>query len=293
MISPTTGSGVAVRERADRCPGVLRPWIAEDGGLVRIRLIGGEIPVAGLVALAAIADRYGVPGLHLTRRANLQLRGLPVVDGRLAPAVVDELLGTGLLPSPTHELVRNVMVSPLTGLDGGRADLGAVARELDRLVCSDPVLAALPGRFLFVLDDGRGDLVGRSLDLGLVAVGEDTAQLRAGTDQWGPVVDLAAAPGALVELARTFLSRRGSGRTAAWHVGELDGPLLDGVRDPRTGVSCAAAPYGRGREDGPGYEHRAVADGVLTPASLEAIVAGRHPDPVRVTPWHGLILLDS
>jgi precorrin-3B synthase len=37
-----------------------------------------------------------------------------------------------------------------------------VATELDERLRADRILARLPGRFLFVLDDGRGDRVGRS-----------------------------------------------------------------------------------------------------------------------------------
>ena len=177
------------RSRRDRCPGVFRPWPAEDGGLVRLRLIGGRLTGESLRALSEVAREYGDGDVHLTGRANLQLRAMPVVDDVLRADVVDAVEATGLLPSRTHELVRNVMVSPLSGITGGRTDLRPVADELDRLVCVDASLARLPGRFLFVLDDGRGDLVGRSCDLGLVALDESQAQLRVGA-AWGAVVPL-------------------------------------------------------------------------------------------------------
>src|SRR5690606_40346067 len=118
---------------------------------------------------------------------------------------------------------RNVLASPQPGLPGGRADVRPVVAALDAAICADPALAGLPGRFLFVLDDGRGDLLERSCDLGLVALDAHRAQVRVGAG-WGPVVPLAAAPAALVRLAREFLSRRGSGPAAAWHVTELDHP---------------------------------------------------------------------
>ena len=124
--------------------------------------------------------------------------------------MVDAVEATGLLPSRTHELVRNVMVSPLSGITGGRNDLRPVADELDRLVSADAALANLPGRFLFVLDDGRGDLVGRSCDLGLVVLDESQAQLRVGAG-WGAVVPLDNAAAELVDLARRFLAVRGEG----------------------------------------------------------------------------------
>ncbi|WP_235736880.1 hypothetical protein [Nocardioides alcanivorans] len=82
----------------------------------------------------------------------------------------------------------------------------------------------LPGRFLFVLDDGHEDLLDRAGDLGLVALDEATAQLRVG-DGWGAVVPLTSAAHALASLARDFVARRGHGPAAAWHVQELTEPL--------------------------------------------------------------------
>ena len=156
---PITSS---VRSRPDKCPGVFRPWAATDGALVRLRLIGGRISPGSLLSLSQLAGRYADGNVHLTRRANLQVRGLPWRNDQLPADVVAAIEATGLLPSRTHELVRNVMVSPLTGLHGGLVDLRPVATELDQRLCADRALARLPGRFLFVLDDGRGDRVGRS-----------------------------------------------------------------------------------------------------------------------------------
>src|SRR3546814_14619057 len=89
----------------------------------------------------AVADEFGDGTIHLTKRANLQLRGLPATDGCLDAEVVAAIEGTGLLPSPSHELVRNVLVSPLTGLLGGRVDLRPIAAALAEGLCADPVFA--------------------------------------------------------------------------------------------------------------------------------------------------------
>ncbi|WP_232835740.1 nitrite reductase [Actinocorallia populi] len=210
-----------IRDRADRCPGVLRPWIADDGALIRLRLVGGLVDAAALRGIAQVAGLFGDGNLHLTTRANLQIRGVAHTGGRLADEVVEAIRATGLLPSPAHERARNILVSPLTGLAGGRADLRPAAAELDRLLCADPGLAALPGRFLFCLDDGRGDVADRDLDLGLSALDGSRVRLRVGTGHLGPIVPLADAPAALISLARTFLRVRGAGPSAPWHVDEL------------------------------------------------------------------------
>ena len=274
------------RVRADRCPGALRPWPAEDGLLVRLRLIGGLIGSTALRSLAAVAEQYGDGDVHLTSRANLQVRGLPGSDGALAPEALAALEATGLLPTRTHELVRNVMVSPQSGSGGGRADLRTAAADLDRLLCAEPVLATLPGRFLFVLDDGRGDLLDRECDLGLVALDDTSAQLRIGPG-WGPVVPLAEAAAEIAALATTFARRRGSGPDAPWHVAELAAPLAPArPPDPRLPASAGPLPYGPVL----GGTHVAVPDGVLTRARIARLTDG--VPTVIVTPWRGLLVPD-
>jgi precorrin-3B synthase len=284
--APTT-----TRTRRDLCPGVLRPWPAEDGALARVRLVGGQISVDQLGGVARVAERYGDGRVHLTSRANLQLRALPAAgDGTLDPEVVAALEASGLLPHPTHDLVRNVMVSPLSGLHGGRADLRPAAREYDALLCADPELAKLPGKFLVVFDDGRGDLVDHGLDLGAVAVDASHAQLRVGANAWGDVVPLAELPARLVDLARRFLALRGDGPTAAWHVDELTEPLdalmAERPRDARTFVHVDPLPFGG---FGSGI-HVEVPDGVLTAGTVRVVTDLAETQHLVVTPWRGLVL---
>lgn len=257
---------------------------------MRLRLIGGSVPRTALLALAAVSAAYGDGDVHLTGRANLQVRGLPSTEGQLPSEVLDALHATGLLPVPSHELVRNVMLSPLSGISGGVADLRPAATAYDELLCADPDLAQLPGRFLVVLDDGRGDVQGRSLDLGAMAVSETEVQLRAGSTGWGPVVPIADLPTALIDLAHRFLAARGSGETAAWHVDELGTPLLTEGRDPRTLRNAGPLPYG----PFDGGEHVEVPAGILTPALLAHVVDMPSAEdvsasPLIVTPWNGIV----
>jgi precorrin-3B synthase len=274
----------AIRDRRDRCPGALRPWPAGDGQLVRLRLIGGRVRSEQLDALVEVAETFGDGRIHITSRANLQIRGLPGADGDLDPAALGALVSTGLVPSRTHELVRNVMVSPQSGLAGGRTDLRNVAAELDRLLCANGRLAELPGRFLFVLDDGRGDLRERSCDLGLVALDDHTVQLRVGAG-WGPTVTSAGAASRLADLADLFLDARGQGPTAPWHVAELDEPLVEPAeRDARLPEPIEPLPFG----DVPAGLHLRVPEAGLDRTAVTVLT--RNAPEVVVTPWRGVLV---
>jgi precorrin-3B synthase len=287
-------NAVTNREHADRCPGVLRPWIAGDGALVRLRLIGGALTAQMLTDLMAISAEWADGTVLLTKRANLQLRGLAVTEGCVDPGFVDAVTAAGFLPSPTHELVRNMMVSPLSGRLGGRADLFPVARQLDEALCADPAFAGLSARFLFVFDDGRGDLIDRALDLGAMAVDAEHAQIRIGSHGWGEVVELEAVPDVLLDLARRFVHARGDGPDAPWHVDELEESLVDAnhARDLRTQVTSLPLPAGAfTQDDGRAAELIEVPDGILT-HDLSTQVLARTERDLIVTPWRSLLLVD-
>ncbi|WP_204300699.1 precorrin-3B synthase, partial [Actinoplanes campanulatus] len=127
----------------DACPGALRLHAAADGLLARVRLPGGLLTGARLRALRELAEEFGDGALELTSRANLQLRGLSAID---APALATRLRAAGLLPSPTHDNVRNIASPPLPG-----STIRALIPALDRAILDDPTLAGLPGKFLFAL----------------------------------------------------------------------------------------------------------------------------------------------
>ncbi|KHL19341.1 precorrin-3B synthase [Mumia flava] len=215
------------RTRVDRCPGVLRPWPADDGALVRLRLPGGRITPDQLRLVADLADAYGVGRLSLTSRANLQLRSVAVgPDGRPVEAFTAALERAHLLPSRAHDLVRNLACSPLTGRVGGAVDLRPVLAALDAALLADERLAGLPGKFLLALDDGSYDVAGDGVDLAAIATGGSGggARLVAGEHDTGVVAWPDAVP-ALIDLAHAFLDAAGTGPSAPWHVRELPHPL--------------------------------------------------------------------
>ncbi|WP_245565447.1 nitrite reductase [Nocardioides insulae] len=254
---------------------------------MRLRVPGGRITAAQLDRLLALSEEYGDGAVQLTSRANLQVRGLPGVQGRLLPEVVAGLRATGLVPSLRHDLVRNIVMSPQSGLVGGRTDLRPVVAALDARLQQDPALAELPGRFLFVLDDGRGDLrdlLERTCDLGLAALDRDTAQLRVGGG-WTGAIPVSRAADTLIQLAGRFLQTRGGGPAAPWHVRELAVPLvIPSAPDPRLPAPCEALPAG----PVPGGTHLTFPGGILTRADAAALLDG-HTDLV-ITPWRGVLI---
>lgn len=185
---------------SDRCPGVLRLHEAADGHLARIRLPGGRIDCRGLLAVAELAER-GNGIVEITSRAALQVRGLTSAAAGPAAAI---LAGAGLLPSSTHDRVRNILASPVAGRHPrSLAATDEIVAELDRGLCADPELAGLPGRFLFAVDDGAG-LLGHAADVTLLATGP--ARFRLGSR----TVARAGAVRAALEAARHMLRQPGA-----------------------------------------------------------------------------------
>jgi len=226
---------------ADRCPGVLRLAEAADGYLARIRLPGGLIGAGQMRVLARLADELGDGRVELTSRGNAQLRGL-AADA--AGPLTDRLARAGLFPSPGHDRVRNILASPLAGLDGG-PDLTAMVQALDADLCARPRLAELPGRFLFAMDDGRGDVAGLGADvLAQVQAGGTVVN---GLAVRGAVTDHAVAKDvvtAMLACAEAFLDARAAEGGTAWRIADLtDGPgRIRATVAARLGLAVAAQP---------------------------------------------------
>ncbi|MFJ4674850.1 hypothetical protein [Kitasatospora sp. NPDC088783] len=295
------------RGRADACPGALRLHPAEDGNLARLRLPGGFLTHRQLIAVADATDALGDGEVEITSRGNVQLRGL--ADG-CAADLAGRLRAVGLLPSDTHERVRNVVASPLAGLDGRGVGGGEIAhwvRELDRALCAAPWAAGLSGKFLFALDDGRGDVAALNADVTLIAVGAGRALLRLGRARRATAVD-APVPAAL-DAARRFLDLA-AGR--AWHPRELQAELPEGDvplppfagEPPALGAVGAAGAVGAvvgglsvglrfGRASSAQWRLLAAALGEGAPdegAPGGGARDGEGPRAARLTPWRGVVL---
>ena len=195
----------AARTRVDACPGALQTHAAADGALARIRVPGGLLSADQLRVLARAARGLGDGALELTSRGNVQLRGLAEDD---VPALGELLAAAGLLPSDTHERVRNVLASTLSGRSGGLVDVRRWVTAFDAGLQADPALAGLPGRFLATLDDGRGDVSGLGGDVGLLALGRDDVALLLGGADSGLRAAVANAVDLLLAATRGFLAER-------------------------------------------------------------------------------------
>src|SRR5258705_8374529 len=179
------------------------------------------MPAGALRALADAAVRLGDGRLELTSRGNIQLRGLaPGAEVDLAQILSE----VGLLPSESHERVRNIAASALTGRDrSGLLDVRPIVADLDRKLCAEADLARLSGRFLFTVDDGRGDVSGLDSDVGLLGVSPDTVALFLAGADTGLRTRPADAAAVALAVARTFVAERDAG-SPAWRLVELSPP---------------------------------------------------------------------
>ena len=139
------------------CPGAWRPMPAKDGLLVRLRISGGIVGASTLHVLAQAGREHGNGIFELSNRGNLQIRG--VRESNL-PALIETLQSLGLIDeSASAEAVRNVLVSPLAGLDG-RMDTLRAAKRLETMLSGNKHLHALPAKFGFLIDDGSSPSLG-------------------------------------------------------------------------------------------------------------------------------------
>ena len=151
------------------CPGALRPMQSGDGLIVRLRPRGHLTP-AQLLAIAALAERHGNGLIDLTRRANIQMRG---VEGESLPALWAALAELDLLDAGAEaEAVRNVLSSPLAGIDKSELlDPRPLVASLESALAHRSELWALPAKFCFVVDGGGAlSLDEERADIRLLAV---------------------------------------------------------------------------------------------------------------------------
>ena len=291
------------QEAVDACPGILTLHPARDGHVARIRLPGGYVSRAQWTALAALAGELGDGALDLTARGNVQLRGLPAAAGA---ALARRASSADLLPSGPHDRSRNITGSPLAGL-GGRPPLRRLVRALDAAIVADAVLAALPGRFLFAVDDGSGGAGLAASDIGLRRAGRQVEVIIAGRLA-GVRLPLAAAVPAAVTAARAAVAC-GVGGPVTRIADLADGgaraaAAIGGSLGPRVGASDARLRLGpQGAAGSPmlvvaaplsrlGRRQAALIGGLLRAGEVLRLgTAGRVVIPLAQPPTAALALL--
>jgi len=221
------------------CPGALRPMQSGDGMIVRVRPFCASLSLAEMRGIAEAAARYGNGHIDFTRRANLQIRG--VSETGLSP-LQDALRALGLLDErPEVEAARNILVSPLAGLDPAEVlDMRPLARGLADGLAAEPDLWRLPGKFAVVLDGGgRLPLSGERADLRILAIpAEGAVRIALGVDGAdGPQWLGAAEPENAVEAVLLAL------RSIAADLAEGDGgranrPGREAIARIRSGLSA-------------------------------------------------------
>nr|WP_132391284.1 cobalamin biosynthesis protein CobG [Novosphingobium sp. PhB165] len=250
--------------------------MAGDGLLVRVKPRLGRLTPAQAVALGEAALAHGSGALDLTRRANLQIRGVSEADW---PRLLDRLLASGLVDADaTREARRNILVSPAwhPGDDSYR-----IARELDARLDELP---ALPGKAGFVIDAGPVPMLSAEPGDFRIERGRDgMLQLRAD----GRSTGIGLAPGgevtALIDLTRWFMA---SGGASAGRMARHSAPLPDWATGTAAPVLAAPLPLPGRHAMGAAYGlpfGRVSAQAFLRLAQVSG-VAG-----LRTTPWRILL----
>ena len=191
------------------CPGALTPMESGDGLLLRAKIVGSKLSLTQLSEIAAIALGCGNGRIDLSQRAQLQIRG--VSETTLAAAQA-RLKSIGLLAlDAATESRLNIVASPLAG--SASLNANEIAARLARAIAEDQALESLPGKFLFLVDDGSAPgLRDVDADIRLEARGAQFAVVLDGARRQAVIAPPAAAIDAAVSLARAFTQLR-AGRT--------------------------------------------------------------------------------
>jgi precorrin-3B synthase len=124
-----------------------------DGYLVRLRFSCGILSSNRARTIAGLAQRHGNGLIDLTRRANLQIRG--VTEERI-PGLHAELLAQKLVAEDRGgNAIPNIIASPLAGRDReALVDIRPIVQQLEEKLTRDPRRRNLPAKFCILIDDG-------------------------------------------------------------------------------------------------------------------------------------------
>jgi len=288
------------------CPGARRPMQAKDGLIVRLRISGGGVSAATLHGLAQAGRAHGNGLFDLSARANLQMRGL---RGESLPLLIETLDVLGVIDeNAAAEAVRNVLVSPLAGLDG-RNDVPRAAKALEVGLAANKDLHALPGKFGFLIDDGsalsvagvpadvRFDWTGGKQPFAVGIGGHANEAIVLGVCGGDDIPDIASRlAGAFLRLGSQMAEppRRMRGLIENCGAGAIAGLAGLRPRPPRkSGAIEEPCPVGLLRFNEKYCFGVGAAFGRLDANMLEAAARGAEifgTGEIRLTPWRALIL---
>jgi precorrin-3B synthase len=248
-----------------------------DGLVVRVRPRLGRLEASKVMALCALAERYGDGGLELTNRANIQIYG--VAEDAHA-AMIEELRGLALLDADAEtEARRNILLTPFW-------TAGDVTQRLwETLVSRLSDLPALPPKMGFAIDTtAKSVLQNDPADIRIERGAEGLILRADGTSAGRPVSEAEAIP-ALIEMAEWFMATRRpehrrmralvaeQGVPEGWSIArpvEQEGAISPGAT---TGGALFALPFGR-----------------IAAARLVDLMRATQARALRVTPWRMLLL---
>lgn len=187
------------------CPSAWRPMVTGDGYLVRLHFSCGIVTSDQARGIDDLASRYGNGLIDLTRRANLQIRG--VAEERIV-ALQGELLARGLIAeNKDGHAVPNVIASPLAGRNlEALTDIRPLVFELETRLEREPRTKDLPAKFCITVDDGGSfSLRDVAADVAFEACARDAFAVRVGGEAIG-AVDAEYAVDTALALAAAFVA---------------------------------------------------------------------------------------
>lgn len=270
--------------RRGACPSLSAPMQTGDGLLVRLASASRMLSSIQLAGVARAALRHGNGLLEVTRRGNLQIRGL---TAQSAQALADEILGLRIAVS----MGVPVETGPLAGMDAQEiADPRPLADAIKTRVSG---LAARLGPKVSVTVDGGGrlhlgaliadvKLTAIAMDSWRVAIGGNAASAR----QIGVFAVGEAVAKALFVLE--LLARRGR-MARARDLGPDDLPAISSGQDANTAQPVPVGAFAL--KDGGGAQGFALAFGQIDGETLRRFAQALAEDEaIRLAPGGGLVV---
>lgn len=142
----------------------------QDAFMLRLRLPGGILSSYQARGLCSVAERFGGGYLHVTTRANLQIREIGAAHPIAVLTAIDELGLTSRGAGADN--IRNLTGSPCAGIDPQELiDTRPLTRELHHYILNHRELYGLPRKFNIAFDGGgRLGVLADTNDIGFAAV---------------------------------------------------------------------------------------------------------------------------